>query len=201
MCERKQLTQEQIDLLNTPLPSEALKQHPSKSFLTTINAIYVTERLNQVFGVGSWQIHVDVVDNVGKMIVCKTTLEIPEYSIHYECFGGNDNQDKGDAYKGAVTDAITKIGSWLGIGAHVWRNEGTPNGKTIQQKPAEQQPTKKSLGRKPTAAEIKKVCDTLRACTTKEQVSEYWMKIPVEFISNDECTAVCKEVCAKFKQQ
>ena len=26
----------------------------------------------------------------------------------YESFGGNDNQDLGDAYKGATTDAITK---------------------------------------------------------------------------------------------
>ena len=40
-----------------------------------------------------------------------------------ETYGGNDNADLGDAYKGAVTDALTKIGSWLGIGAHVWKND------------------------------------------------------------------------------
>ena len=133
----KQLTKEQIALLNEPLPQDALKPHPTKSYLTTINAIYVTERLNQVFGVGSWQTHIEHTDSIGKMIVVKTTLEIPDYGIHLECYGGNDNADQGDAYKGAVTDAITKIGSWLGIGAHVWRNEGTPNGKPIQQKSAQ----------------------------------------------------------------
>lgn len=119
----KQLTPEQVAMLKQPLPSKALKPHPSKSFLTTINSIYVTERLNDVFGIGSWQITSEIVDNSGKMVIVKTHLAIPEYGISYECYGGNDNADKGDAHKGAVTDAITKIGSWLGIGAEVWKNE------------------------------------------------------------------------------
>ena len=106
----KTLTNEQIDLLNKPLPPEAVKPHPTKNYLSSINAIYVTERLNQVFGVGSWQTHINHVDTIGKMVVVQTTLEIPEYGIHLECYGGNDNVDQGDAYKGAVTDAITKIG-------------------------------------------------------------------------------------------
>lgn len=141
----KTLTNEQIDLLNTPLPPEALKPHPTKSYLTTINAIYVTERLNQVFGVGSWQTHINHVDTIGKMVVVQTTLEIPEYGIHLECYGGNDNVDQGDAYKGAVTDALTKIGSWLGIGAHVWKNEGTPNGKPLPQQTAKQKPLRERI--------------------------------------------------------
>jgi hypothetical protein len=149
MCERKQLTQEQIDLLNQPLPPEALKQHPTKKFLSSINAIYVTERFNAVFGVGQWQTRVEVVDtkptkpdrnnNISVMVVTKTTFEVPEYGIYYECFGGNDNDDLGDAYKGSTTDAITKIGSFLGIGAHVWKNQGTPNGKPLPQQPAKPQ--------------------------------------------------------------
>ena len=139
----KTLTQEQIDLLNEPLPPEALKQHPSKSFLTTINPIYVTERLNQVFGVGAWQTHVEEVTTApsGKniMVVTKTCFEVEEYGIHLEAYGGNDNADLGDAYKGSMTDAITKIGSYLGIGAHVWKNQGTPNGNPLPQQPAKPQ--------------------------------------------------------------
>jgi len=139
----KTLTQEQIDLLNKPLPDEALKQHPTKSFLTTINAIYVTERLNQVFGVGAWQTHVEEVTTIpsGKnvMVVTKTCFEVEEYGIHLEAYGGNDNADLGDAYKGSMTDALTKIGSYLGIGAHVWKNQGTPNGKPLPQQPAKPQ--------------------------------------------------------------
>ena len=117
----KTLNAEQLELLNQPLPAEAKKQHPTKKFLTTINSVYVTERLNQVFGVGAWQIHSEVI-SAEKMVVVKTTLSIPEYGIEYECYGGNDNADIGDAYKGAVTDAITKIGSWMGIGVEVWKN-------------------------------------------------------------------------------
>lgn len=118
----KQLTAEQIALLRRPLPAEAKKKHPTKAYLTTINSIFVTERLNDVFGTGSWQVRSEIVSNTTKMVVVKTTLTIPEYDIYYECYGGNDNADTGDAHKGAVTDAITKIGSWLGIGAEVWKN-------------------------------------------------------------------------------
>ena len=132
----KTLTEEQVALLNKPLPREALKPHPTKSYLTTINSIYVTERLNDVFGVGAWRIKTEQVDSkdnynkdgkvTNRMVVTKTIFEVPEYGIYMECFGGNDNADLGDAYKGSTTDALTKIGSYLGIGAHVWKNDPYP---------------------------------------------------------------------------
>ena len=124
----KTITEEMKQALLAPLPDEAISQHPTKTFLSTIKAIYVTERLNDVFGVGAWKIKTDFIDKSDKMIVVKTTLEIPEYGIYYESFGGNDNQDVGDAYKGATTDAITKIGSYLGIGIDVFKGKHTHNG-------------------------------------------------------------------------
>lgn len=157
--ETKKITQEMKQLLDQPLPKEALKPHPTKKFLSVINAIYVTERLNDVFGVGSWHIKAEFIeknvknyvtkdgkDATSTMIVVKTTFEIPEYDIYYECYGGNDNEDIGDAYKGAVTDALTKIGSYLGIGAHVWKNKPyvdlpqqiTPNTKQAAPTPQQQ---------------------------------------------------------------
>jgi hypothetical protein len=58
----------------------------------------------------------------------KVTFEVPDHNIYYESFGGNDNGgvknknfDLGDAYKGATTDAITKIGSYLGVGIKVFK--------------------------------------------------------------------------------
>ena len=126
--ERKTITEEMKQALLAPLPDEAISQHPTKTFLSTIKAIYVTERLNDVFGVGSWKIKTDFIDKCDKMIVVKTTLEIPEYGIYYESFGGNDNQGVGDAYKGATTDAITKIGSYWGIGIDVFKGKHTPQG-------------------------------------------------------------------------
>lgn len=75
--EIKKITEEMKQALLAPLPAEAISQHPSKTFLSTIKAIYVTERLNDVFGVGAWQIKTDFVEKVDKMVVVKTILTIP----------------------------------------------------------------------------------------------------------------------------
>ena len=70
---------------------------------------------------------------------------MPEYGIYFECYGGNDNGgensrnfDLGDAYKGATTDALTKIGSYLEIGIDVFKGLGNTA-------PAPQQQFKKWL--------------------------------------------------------
>ena len=124
------MTQEQLQArLSEPLPPEAIRPHPSKSYLSTINSIYVTERLNQVFGVGRWGTTSEVIEQGEKMIVLRVHLwaNSPvdgQDMIKLEAYGGNDNPDRGDAYKGAMTDAITKIGSFLGIGADVWKDKG-----------------------------------------------------------------------------
>lgn len=119
--EELKITKEMRDALREPLPSEAVKQHPTKNFLSSIKAVYVTERLNDVFGIGSWQTRVDPVITEGKMVVVKLIFTIPAYGVYYECYGGNDNADLGDAYKGAMTDGITKVGSYLEIGIDVFK--------------------------------------------------------------------------------
>lgn len=117
--------------LSAPLPAMAISQHPTKTYLSSIKAIYVTERLNDVFGIGKWQTRVEEVVRGDKgMVVVKVTLTIPDYNIYYESYGGNDNGgensknfDLGDAYKGATTDALTKIGSFLEIGIDVFKGK------------------------------------------------------------------------------
>lgn len=183
-------------MLNKPLPTEALKQHPSKSFLTTINSIYVTERLNDVFGVGAWKLSTEPISENQKekgniFVVCKTTIEIPEYGIRYECFGGNDNADYGDAYKGATTDAITKIGSWLGIGAHVWKNQGTPNGKPLPQQPAKPQ--------KPLRERIVSYINKMDA-KTKADYLNYFQIPNVEAITDAKAVEIAEFEKKKTKQ-
>jgi hypothetical protein len=112
------------NLLLAPLPPEALKQHPTRSYLTTINAIYVTERFNDVFGLDGWKFRTEIVKDDGKWVVVQVFFAAGD--IERSAFGGNDNEDVGDRYKGAVTDALTKIGSMLGVGTHVWKNENVP---------------------------------------------------------------------------
>ena len=45
----EKLTPAQLELIKKPLPPEAVKPHPTKTYLSSIKAIYVTERLNEVF--------------------------------------------------------------------------------------------------------------------------------------------------------
>lgn len=144
--ETKNVTQEMRAKLREPLPDGAVKPHPTKTYLSSIKAIYVTERMNDVFGVGSWSTKLEhVTTSENGMVVVKTTFEIKEYGIYYECYGGNDNGgensknfDLGDAFKGATTDAITKIGSFLEIGIDVFKGKSTPapkNGEAADDKP------------------------------------------------------------------
>lgn len=130
--ETRTITPEQKAALDRRLPDEAVSQHPTKKFLSSIKSIYVTERLNEVFGVGSWRVETEIVERSERMVVVKLCFSIPEYGIYYECFGGNDNADLGDACKGATTDALTKVCSWLGIGAEVFKGRQTGAGATPQ---------------------------------------------------------------------
>lgn len=157
----EKLSNEQLELLKKPLPSEAITQHPTKTFLSSIKAIYVTERMNDVFGVGLWSTKVEHVTTTDKsMVVVKVIFEVPAYGIYYECFGGNDNGgensknfDLGDAFKGATTDAITKIGSYLGIGIDVFKGKVTANQNTQQ---SSQSPSQQIVKRELTQEDVKK---------------------------------------------
>jgi hypothetical protein len=133
-------TQEQLKAeLYAPLPAEAIKQHPTKTFLSTIKPIYITDRMNEVFGIGQWQTKTEnVLVNDNGTVVNKVVFTVPEYNIYYECFGGNDNGgsgskgfDLGDAFKGATTDALNKIASYLGIGIDVYRGKQSHNTTTL----------------------------------------------------------------------
>ena len=113
----------QREQLREPLPPEAISQHPTKAYLSTIKAIYVVERMNDVFGIGGWKVENEFIEKVDKMVVVKSVFTSGD--IYIEAFGGNDNIDLGDAYKGACTDALTKIGSYLEIGMDVFKGLST----------------------------------------------------------------------------
>lgn len=130
----EKLTKEQIELLRSPLPPEAVQKHPTKTYLSTIKAPYVIERFNDVFGEYGWKIAdekitekvVKTKDGEAIMVVLKVYFKAEEYGIERWSYGGNDNPDLGDAYKGAVTDALTKIGMTIGVGMDVYKGLATP---------------------------------------------------------------------------
>ncbi len=134
-----ELPSELLKELKAPLPAEAVSPNPERPGLSAIKVIYVVERLNEVFDLNGWRVQNQVVEN-GRMVVVKATLTVPKYGISIEQFGGNDNPDRGDAYKGACTDALSKCASYLGIGMDVYkglhdprlRNDSDPRAQSSQ---------------------------------------------------------------------
>ena len=134
--------------LKEPLPREAVSPNPQKPGLSVIKVIYVVERLNEVFGLNGWHVDNEVVET-GRMVVVRATLSIPRYAIAIEQFGGNDNPDRGDAYKGACTDALSKCASYLGIGMDVYKGlyENPGAGRQNGASPAARTPAPKETFR------------------------------------------------------
>lgn len=151
---KNEIPQSLILELKKPLPVEAIKQHPTKAYLSTIKAIYVVERFNEVFGLGGWFIQNEIVvsepitkktkegkEYQAKSVVVKSTFLCDKYGIQIpDIFGGNDNDDLGDAYKGACTDALTKIGSYLYVGMDVYKGKGDKAPQIEQKAPTRANP-------------------------------------------------------------
>ena len=125
-------------ILEAPLPDWALKPHPAKKAsdgkpMTVINPMAVIERLNEAFGVGTWNFATEYIQCVpfkqktknGErdvyMSAVKASISIPKWELYIEQYGGSTNDDMGDALKGGATDALTKIASYLGIGASIYK--------------------------------------------------------------------------------
>ncbi len=129
--------------LNKAMPAESIGRHPSMSFLSTIKSIYVTERLNDVFGSGGWDLETEIVKeerlvhNVkGKDIdydhvIVRGRLYFREFDLYGpNQFGGHDDKTMMavNAYKGAITDCLSKCASLLEIGIQVFK--GNPDDRT-----------------------------------------------------------------------
>lgn len=134
--EKKQITEEIRKQLKAPLPPEAISQHPTKTFLSTIKAIYIVERLNDVFGVGKWDLVHEVVGASKEYVLMKGTLILNEYEATIpEQYGGHSmggkNTEPADSYKSAVTDILSKSASYLEIGLDIFKGKVKPQ-KTTQ---------------------------------------------------------------------
>ena len=127
---------EQINNLNKKLPDWAVKKNPMKPAMSVIHPMAVIDRLNEVFGIGKWQTNVEKLSSVkwtqktskGEREVytatSKVIFKVPSEEINLEQFGGSTNDDEGDALKGSATDGLTKIASYLGIGAEIYKGHG-----------------------------------------------------------------------------
>jgi hypothetical protein len=142
--EAKELSEITPDMrvqLRKPFPPEATQQHPTKTYLTTIKAMYVTERLNDVFGVGKWELKTELILATSSDFVVKGKI-VSNY-WDFQCtaqYGGHtigekDKMDLADGYKSAVTDCMGKVASLLEVGIDVFKGTVTPKATNSNFKP------------------------------------------------------------------
>ncbi len=86
----EKITLEMREELRKPFPDEAYSAHPTKTFLTTLKAMYVTERLNDVFGVGRWTITHNVEERTSDYILIRGEFNALDYEVTAPAqFGGH----------------------------------------------------------------------------------------------------------------
>tara|TARA_R110002020_G_scaffold117440_1_gene268356 strand:+ start:4083 stop:4730 length:648 start_codon:yes stop_codon:yes gene_type:complete len=191
-------TVEQI--LNRDLPEAALKVMPHKQGMTAISPIYVTDRMNEAFGIGGWQFEPEVINDSDKMVIVRGVLTIPSINARIVQFGGNDNRDRGDAYKGAATDALTKCCSYLGVGAHVWRNNQPREVESASPAPAQPRSKPNSASQRKKAefdrvAELEKALEKHEEAANKLLAEIGWIETGQTFRDLDETKS--KEVLSR----
>jgi len=141
------LPQKFREKLSAPMPTESIKTHPTKTYLSTIKAIFITERLNNIFGVGGWDFEHETVGTfangiyegsrkdvkrVGEVdqLVIKGRLYFKEFDLYTPFqYGGGDIDGKGtdpaDGFKSAVTDGMGKCASLVEVGIQVFKGNPT----------------------------------------------------------------------------
>jgi hypothetical protein len=143
---KEALKAELYEKLTKPFPAEALTSDTSRGFaLTSIKAQYVVERLNKVFGADGWEAKPQVLFN-DKESGCGVQLSlVARYPgllpiARHVISGSKAKKDPGDLLKSAMTDALCKAASHLGIGNEVYKGNVKPPGSS---------PAKKKSGVKP----------------------------------------------------
>lgn len=130
MEQKKIISKEMRSRLRESFPDEAYSKHPTKTFLTVLKAMYVTERLNDVFGIGRWTVEVEVIERTEDYVLVKGEFHSLDYDIVVpKQFGGHKttgkNTEIADGYKSALTDSISKIASYLEIGIDMFKGKIT----------------------------------------------------------------------------
>lgn len=130
MKERQLISKEMRSQLRAPFPDEAYSSHPTKTFLTVLKAMYVTERLNDVFGIGRWTVETEIIERTEDYVLVQSEFHSLDYDIVVpKQFGGHKttgkNTEIADGYKSAMTDSISKIASYLEVGIDMFKGKIT----------------------------------------------------------------------------
>ena len=169
VIEKTAITEGMRKSLRDAFPDEAYKQHPTKTFLTTLKAMYITERLNDVFGIGRWSILHEVIERTNDYVLIQGSFTSLDYEVIVPSqYGGHKtsgtNTEIADGFKSATTDCISKIASYLEVGIEMFKGNITVN-KTQTTKPKDETPVK-WLSDKNAQAVINTGLDKIKECIT-----------------------------------
>lgn len=179
-----------LQILNKKLPDWAVKPNPMKSNMSVIHPMAIIERLNEAFGIGGWTFKTQAIDCTKEVQKTKNgertvymssvhaELAVPAYNIHIEQFGGSTNDDKGDALKGGATDALTKIASYLNIGANIYKGAGNADIKTPKTPYESAQEAIKACKDQPS---LEKVATRIKTSTTFSEEEKNKLLTEVDF--------------------
>ncbi|KKN71856.1 hypothetical protein LCGC14_0417100 [marine sediment metagenome] len=205
----KKITDEIREKLRAPFPPEAITDHPTKTYLSTIKAAYVMERLNDVFGICGWEIEHEVVSDTDEYVTVKGCIHLTEFNLRTsEQYGGHGktgkNTEPADGYKSAVTDLMSKCASYLEIGIDVFKGLKGIQKKQQVGKPAAPIPPKdkSSLTQKSEAPTNSKVDEVLQYIADKMKfnntgTARQWLEKSMKIATgriDSEPEAVLKEV-------
>ncbi len=101
-------------------PAWATSAIPGKG-LVAIKPQYVIDELNKI---GTWSYKIkqsQLVDGV-PVVLIRFKMTIGDVTVKRDQYGGSKNSDMGDAFKGAVTDALSKIAAQFGVCHDIWTN-------------------------------------------------------------------------------
>ena len=206
MSEKPKISDEVRAKLREPMPKEAIKKHPTKTFLSTIKAMYVVERLNDVFGLGRWDLETNVIKETNDYVLMSGKLCILDYNVVIPLqYGGHSttgkNTELADGYKSAITDCLSKCASYLEIGIEVFKGEVSPSGYTTKTPPTKTTtpPSKKSTGNI-SEAQVKRLhAISGSAGWTKKQVEDFLIMDYGLDSSKDITKDKYDEICGKIE--
>jgi len=132
--ELKLLPPDTIDILHKPFPLEAFSAIESKTYLTTLKAIYIVERLNEAFGIGRWVVNHSIMERTEDFVLIRGRMKLLDFpDLHFPVtYGGHTTVGKGtdiaDGFKSAVTDLTSKQSSFLEIALDLYKGKIKGNG-------------------------------------------------------------------------
>ena len=134
---KEAITSEMRKELRKPFPAEAYSKHPTKTFLTTLKAMYITERLNDVFGIGRWSINVEIIERTDDYVLVQGEFICLDHEVLVpKQFGGHKttgkNTEIADGYKSALTDCQSKIASYFEVGIDMFKGKIKVGGSTYK---------------------------------------------------------------------